>query len=75
MCAFVMKGREGMQGVIKGMVMPTVKKKRILWNKVVQGGKLGKGCLLGNNVRRLDGVGTEEKVIFMQLAHSGDVDR
>lgn len=42
---------------------------------MVQGGKLGKGCLLGNNVRRLDGVGTEEKVIFMQLAHSGDVDR
>lgn len=27
MCAFVMKGREGMQGVIKGMVMRRVKKK------------------------------------------------
>lgn len=49
-----MKGREGVQGVIKGMVMPTVlKKKRILWNKVMQGRKLGKGCLLGNNAKRL----------------------
>lgn len=55
------------------------KKKRILWNKVVQGRKLGKGCPLGNNAKRLQGVGTEEEeeeeVIFMQLARSGDVDR
>lgn len=72
MCAFVMKGREGRESVIKGMVIPTVKKGS--FGKRCRG-ELGKGRLLGNNVRRMEGEGTEVEVIFMQLSRSGDIDR
>lgn len=72
MCAFVMKGREGRESVIKGMVIPTVKKGSFATRCR---GELGKGRLLGNNVGRMEGEGTEVEVIFMQLARSGDIDR